>query len=216
MKKRTLRRLIISFSVLAILTLGSYWILETNLKPTLLAYGEAELTDIAMEIMTKAANDAVADVENMGDVLISQKDANGHISMLSLDNEIVNTVSTLAQQNAQEGLEKLEITALEIPLGNLLGSELFSGQGPVFHIRAVPIGSITTSYHTEFESEGINQTRYKTYLVLEANMNMITGVASKTVTATSEIVISDAILVGEVPQVYANIPSNDGFLNLIP
>ena len=64
-----------------------------------------------------------------------------------------------------------------IPLGNALGSKLFSGMGPELKVGVLPMGEVSAEYFTEFYAAGINQTRYKIYIVLKSDMALVVGLS---------------------------------------
>ena len=77
---------------------------------------------------------------------------------------------------------------------------MFYNMGPKITVKMQQIGNITTSYESEFESAGINQTRHKIYLNMTATMRVIVPFNSKEVEVTCQIPVSDTIIVGKIPE----------------
>ena len=75
---------------------------------------------------------------------------------------------------------------------------------------------MSAEYFTEFYAAGINQTRYKIYMVLKSDMALVVGRSSQSVHIESQVLIADAIIVGTVPQSYANLDGARGFIDLTP
>ena len=71
---------------------------------------------------------------------------------------------------------------------------------------------------TEFEDAGINQTRHKIYLILNATVRIVVGNTSQTVEISSQVLISETIIVGSVPEsyTYLNDSSGEAKYNLVP
>lgn len=90
-----------------------------------------------------------------------------------------------------------------------------TGRGPAVVIKFEPVGSVTTDIKAEFEDAGINQTRHKIYLILNASVRILLGNASQTVEISSQVLISDTVIVGEVPEGYYQ-GAHDELLNLLP
>ena len=128
----------------------------------------------------------------------------------------MNRIAVTAALRAQEKLEAENVTMLSIPLGDILSSRFFTGQGPAILFRTQPLGSVDTSFASEFSEAGINQTRHRIYLRLRADMRMLAAGMRQTAIVETEVLISDAIIVGEVPQTYANVAGATDFLNLLP
>ena len=64
-------------------------------------------------------------------------------------------------------------------------------------------------FETEFESQGINQTKYKIYIVLESSVQILQPFSKESVKITNKVLISEAVIVGDVPDSYVNVPKED-------
>jgi sporulation protein YunB len=166
--------------------------------------------------MNNSVSEALQDAGDTTNLIRVEKDKDGKITMISADSAMMNKIAIRSALNAQRKINELQNTQISIPLGNILGSKLFSGLGPSININVTPLGTVNTNFHTEFESAGINQSRYKVYIILDSNMKMVVGATSQSVEISTEILISDVILVGAVPDTYANLTDSSDFLNLIP
>ena len=78
------------------------------------------------------------------------------------------------------------------------------------------MGAVTASFNTRLDEAGINQTRYRTYIVLNVYMRMGIGLSTQTIEVKTEVFIADAIIVGKVPDTYADVNDATEFLNLMP
>ena len=215
MKKRTKRILIIAAAAALAMGIG-YGLLEIGLRPNILARGEVLLKNKAIEIMNKAVSKTMEGMTDAGDLIQIEKDADGKISMISADSIRMNRIATESALSAQELIEKLGEEELRIPLGNAMNSQLFNGMGPLILIRVTPVGAVGSDFRTEIEAAGINQVRYKAYIVLNAQMDIMVGTSRQNVQVSNEVLISDVILVGAVPEMYADLGNAKSFLNLLP
>jgi len=196
--KKIIKTVLILTAVLGFL-IGIYALVDQGLRPNIVAQGEAKLQNIAINIMNNAVNETLVEVGDISELVQVQKDNSGRITMVSADSTTMNDIAVKSALNAQKRIRELEESQLSIPLGNVIGSTLFSGM----------------DFQTEFETAGINQSRYKIYIVLSAYMKMVVGATSHSVETSTKILISDIIIVGDVPNTYANVPPSD-FLNLLP
>jgi hypothetical protein len=69
---------------------------------------------------------------------------------------------------------------------------------------------------TAFETAGINQTRHEISLEASTQMRIVIPTGAETVSITTIVPVAEAIIVGEVPDSYINVPDVDSMLNLIP
>ena len=91
-----------------------------------------------------------------------------------------------------------------------------SGFGPRLEVQILPVGAVHTSFDTEFETAGINQTRHKIFLNLRATVSLIVPTGSQLVEVTSTVPIAESIIVGEVPESFVDVNNEEDMLNLIP
>ncbi len=202
--------------LLAALLLAGYIVINNGLRDSVLMVGESFLKNKALGIMNTAIREVLTESGDISDLLIVEKDGSGKITMVSVDTTLINRISNQCAILVRDELAELSEARIEVPLGNVLSSKLFAGLGPKFKLRVVPMGSATASFYSEFETAGINQTRYKVYVVLEAHMKLVFGTSTLTAQVKSEVLVCEAIIVGDVPDTYANMKENDDFLNLLP
>lgn len=73
-----------------------------------------------------------------------------------------------------------------------------------------------SEFNSEFVSSGINQTLYRVNLLLTASVRLVMPGVSETISVRAEAAIAESIIVGDVPEVYTNVASEEDMLNLIP
>ena len=80
-------------------------------------------------------------------------------------------------------------------------------------MRIVPVSAVNASFSTEFESAGINQTRHKIFLSLLVSVRLVIPSGARQVSIAGQALIAEAIIVGQVPQSYVQVPEYDDALN---
>ena len=73
----------------------------------------------------------------------------------------------------QNKIGKIGGRGVKIPLGILFKNDLLAYYGPKITFKMQPMGSTLTSYSSDFNSAGINQTRQIIYLDVTANVQVI-------------------------------------------
>ena len=212
---RLLRALVICLIILA-LFVGVTSLFFAGLRPNLLAMGETLLASRAVEIMNQSVNLAMEQQDNLQNMILVEKNNQGNIAMLAANSELLNDISSCATLDAQEKLAQMGIEELGVPLGNLIGSEFFTGMGPMIYVRAYPMGAVNAEFVSDFVTSGINQTRIRIYMIMNANMRLVVGTGTQEVQVTTQVLIAENIIVGAVPDTYANLPTENDFLNLLP
>ena len=79
----------------------------------------------------------------------------------------------------------------------------------LIHIDKDISGKIDSNVVTEFKSVGINQTHHKIYMKIHARVGILTPFSSFGKDIDQDILISEAIIVGEVPETYYNLEGMD-------
>jgi len=186
-----------------------------NLKPVILSMAEAQARVLAVEAVNNAAYEVMRDKVNYQDLVAVVQDENGRVTMLRADTMEMTELGTRVALLAQRNLDALSATSIRIPMGAATGIRLLSGVGPVVSVNVTPIGSVSTEYVSEFNSAGINQTRHRIYLKMVATVRMVIPTASSTAQVSAYVLIAESIIVGVVPEMYADV-AQDNVLDLIP
>ena len=214
--RRRLRisKLWIPLLILVLLVIG-YSVLDNAIRPTIMSLSEARLRAIAVQAMNDAVRETVGSNVNYSDLINVEKDQDGKIVLVSANAVLMNQLAASTAIDAQNKILNLGEQGIDIPIGTIVGGQLMTGRGPKVNIRFEPVGSVTTDFMTQFEDAGINQTRHKVYLVFNVTVRILIGSASQTVEISNQVLISDTIIIGDVPQNYFQ-GTEDQLLNLLP
>lgn len=109
-------------------------------------------------------------------------------------------------------IEELERRTLEeesIPLGTLLGRPFLGGRGPRIPFRIVPSQSAAASFSSQFLSAGINQTQHQILLNISLEADAILPGIQTHVEVETSFLVAETLLVGTVPQAYAELSAGD-------
>lgn len=94
-------------------------------------------------------------------------------------------------------------------MGSVSGIRILKNVEPKFEVELESAGNIKSMVRTEFKSVGINQTHHKIYLDIDARVGILTPFSAFGKDITSDVLISEAIIVGEVPETYYNLEGID-------
>ncbi len=190
--------------------------MEQNLSQTMLDMAFARAYSMAVETINRAVKQAMAQGVTYEELIDAQMDAQGRVSMLRANTMRMNELASQTALLAERELGSAENQVVEIPLGAALGVSFLSGFGPRLEVQILPVGAVHTSFDTEFETAGINQTRHKIFLNLRATVSLIVPTGSQLVEVTSTVPIAESIIVGEVPESFVDVNNEEDMLNLIP
>ena len=215
-KSRLFRRqAAITIGLLCGLAILGAALLSRNMRPALTALAEARIRAIA----ARAMNDAI--LESMGDEetyakLLSVKENGEKVYMLQANTRNMNVLAADCAEEAQNRIAQIGEQGITVPLGTVTGVSFLSGKGPGIRVSFTPVGSVQSEFSSDLRSSGINQSLYRVNLKLTASVRLILPGVSETIQVSAEAAIAESIIVGDVPEVYTNVASEEDMLNLIP
>ena len=98
-------------------------------------------------------------------------------------------------------MEKL----LFINMGSVSGISALKNFEPRFEVELESAGNINATTRTDFQSIGINQTHHKIYLDIDARVGILTPLDTFGKDVSTEVLLTEAVIVGEVPDSYYNL-----------
>lgn len=167
----------------------------------------------AKKLATLIANDQTTKVMqnyNYDSMFEVEKDIDGNVSMIQMNIYKVNIIISDIAYYIQEQMKKPENSSVSIPIGNLLGIDLFSGYGPNVKMRVVLLGSVETDLRSEFISKGINQTLHRVYLQIDCPVQILSSYKTMEEKVSNQFLLAENVIVGRIPDTYYNL---EGFEN---
>lgn len=175
---------------------------DAAIKPVLSDVAQVEVK----EMMSVAINDAVKEkvwVEAAElEFLEIESGEDGVVSLINANTAYMNQFAAELTEMIHKKVEGLSAQDVGIPLGSLFGSELLAQTGPEIDLRIKPLGMAKVDFKTEFESSGINQTKYKVYLEVCSKVKPLIPFLSDPIEFSSVIPVAETVVVGKVPQTY--------------
>lgn len=180
------------------------------INPVFLNIIQNKAYNIAVKVSNNAIHQKLKDV-NYSDLVIIEKDNLGNITMVAANSYAINQVSTDISMIIQRQLEELGDVYVLMPIGILLGNNILSNSGPKIKIKILPIGTVSTTFKSEFESSGINQTIHRIYVNINCSISIITPFEVQKSQFTDSILVNEVVIVGEIPDTYYNLSGIDDF-----
>lgn len=211
-RHRRLRRL----CLLLLLLLALLLLADRNVKPLVFSLAEARSAAMASQVLSGAMAEALGDGVGYDELMNVRMDQKGQVALLSANTVRMNILADRAGDAALRRLDCMTSEQVGVPLGSALGLTFFAGRGPRIPVSIVPVGSVSTSFKTEFEACGINQTRHKVYLELTASIRIVIPTGAKTTKVTANMLVAESIIVGAVPEGFVGYELSGEELNLVP
>ena len=175
--------------------------------------GQIAVSD-ACDIMTMQVNLAITQLLQEGDYDADwfvgfEKNENGEVTAISSNMTHINALSAELLERVV-GLTENRMITVSIPAGNLSGFSLLMGRGPGIPVEIL----VLTSSHVEFRNNivtaGINQTKHQISLLVIVDIDVLVPWGTESAQVSTEVLIADTVVVGQVPETYLNLDENKG------
>jgi len=166
----------------------------------------AEITEYrgreaATDIITSAVERTISQCP-CEDIYKLTTDGNGAVLSAKLNADSANRVKNILTQEVEKGLDKLGEDGISIPMGVLIGIPLPAVGCDRIDLGVQQIGAVKSEFRSTLETAGINQSRLTVYAVVTVDIRAILPNSHTDISVTEEHIITDCLIVGEVPQSY--------------
>lgn len=152
-------------------------------------------------------NDAIARQIAEGNIAYDrivyfEKDLDGRITALKTNMSEVNRLKTDILNIINDEILALDTSDIGIPLGSLFLPELLSGKGPAIPVQILSIRNSDANFVSHFSEAGINQTLHRLNMEVSIDVSVLVLGQTTSFTMTSEVVVAETVIVGDVPQTF--------------
>lgn len=200
---RFIRRLLCTVLILGLLAWGIlYWIRRSYHEP-ILALAQTQIMNTTSDLI----NDAIAQQMMDGDIhydriVYFEKDLDGRITALKTNISEINRLKTDTLNLINDEILALDPSDLGIPLGSLILPEFLSGRGPAMPVEIITIRNSDATFTSAFSQAGINQTLHQINMSVVVDVVVLVLGQTESFTVGSEMVVSETIIVGDVPDTF--------------
>ena len=172
--------------------------------PILQASAENEAKRFATKVISEAVGEVLHENNDALVGCLSQIDtSSGTVARMTTDAASANLLKEAVLVRVNEALGE-QTQQVRLPIGTLLGNEWLYGRGPEVPLQIVLAGNVSAEFESDFLSAGINQTQYRLSITVKAGIHTFLPGSRGEMVVETNVLVAEAILVGEVPKVYAN------------
>lgn len=170
---------------------------------TIMALAQTEVVNATSDLI----NDAIDRQIELGNIqydriVYFEKDLNGRITALKTNISEVNRLKTDILNLINDEILAMDSSRLGIPLGNFVLPEVLSGKGPGIPIEILSIRNSDAAFSSQFSEAGINQTLQQLNMDVSVDVTILVLGAAESFTVTSQVVVAETVIVGDVPQTF--------------
>ena len=208
-RMRLKRRLLMLTTFLLMMCITAFLCMKAVIEPNIEDVSRMRAEVLVSRTVNRALTEQFQQEEKPEELFIISRDENGKTALVQANSIEINILMTRLVANLQEAFRNMEKEPLDVPVGAFLGSKLLSQTGPAVELYITPVSVLSTDFRTEFESQGINQTKYKIYIVLECRVKVLAPFSSRSFNTSTDVLIAETVILGEVPGSYVQVPKED-------
>lgn len=200
----------ISVVIMCIMLICAMVFWSLRISHNLDSVAEMKARQIVSRTVSEAIREKLYKETNAQNLLLMETGSDGSIKMVQANTQAINRLlsglSYELQQKYKSGVMEQNVS---VPLGSLLGSRILSQLGPSIKLSIVPSAVSHMDFVTEFETQGINQTKYKVYVVVSTEARVLAPFSTDKIEVENTVLIAEAIILGDVPSSFVNVPENE-------
>ena len=201
--RRVLRLFLFIFSIFILVQ--AFLIIQNNLRPTIIALAQAKAKVLATEAINVAINQNIAKDSRYEHLIFIQKDNEGNVILAEVNNMELARIQSLTTMHVQSTLKELKKQKIKVPLGQVLGSEIFANLGPKIPVTLVPVGTVSAKMEQSFQSSG-STLSHQVGIDITATVHIVIPFMSTEVKVNTYTPIVTATFFGRVPETVINLP----------
>ncbi len=212
-KRIMLRGIGLKLISVSLIFIGLLLLIDLSMRPVIEKVNQYECRSMLTDMINRTVLEELqrSDIDYNKLVLLSE---NHDGEIVSVQSNVMNI--NMLQSNISErlGRELQHISEIDIgiPVGTLSGLQFFHGHGFNVGMTVQPIGYPSTKIISEFTEAGINQTRHRIIIEINALVDAVIPGYSTDVAVTSTIVAAETIIIGRIPDAYTHVVSSDSGL----
>lgn len=172
---------------------------DKKVMPTVLEVAKATMKNKIIRIVNEISVEAFDELFKEDEVVDIQKDKDGNINMINANTMKLNKLNGIISTRCNEAIQKMGTEGIKVPMGWVTDSSIYYEFGPDITVNVDPIGNVATTFKSNFESAGINQTRYTIYLEVEAKVNVQIPLYMEEIVVKTEVPLTESVVVGKIP-----------------
>jgi sporulation protein YunB len=164
---------------------------------------QTQIMNATSDLINDAIDKQIEDGKIQYDrIVYFEKDLNGRITALKTNMSEINRLKTDTLNLINDEILALDSSDLAVPLGSLFLPEFLSGKGPTIPVQIISIRNSDANFNSHFTQAGINQTRHQLTMSVGVDVAVLVLGESASFTVTSEVVVAETIIVGDVPDTF--------------
>ncbi len=206
-----IRRFLQCFVLLLIAALLLFLMFRSRYRDVIRELAETQVKNTTSDLTNDAIAKQIAEgIIQYDRIVYFEKDLDGRITALKTNMSEVNRLKTDILNIINDEILALDTSDIGIPLGSLFLPEFLSGKGPAIPVHILSIRNSDASFASDFTHAGINQTLHQLTMHVSVDVAVLVLAQTSSFTITSEVVVAETVIVGDVPDTFLQTGGNYG------
>lgn len=173
------------------------------------AAAKAVAVNVVAIKINQSLKEGITNGELQGDLLHVERDSEGKVQYVEADSRLITRLVLAFSMKMNENYNLGDTEVVPMNLGILTGNKILSQLPLTVNVKVMPLSLTKFQCETEFETQAINQTRYKVYCTVTSNVQILAPFSRETAEINRKVLLAEAVIVGDVPENYVQVPQDD-------
>lgn len=197
------------FMIFAICLCGGF---TSVYKPYITEIAKSRANNLVQQTVNETVLEIIKNEEYSGFVEII-RDSENKITGIETNTVKINNFKATFLNEIAKKFKEIGVEKYHISLFSFLNNPFLSETSPFITIRVNPLSVINAEFVNKFVSVGVNQTKHEIDLKCTVDIIIVIPAISIKHSVTSVLPIAQTVIVGQVPQSYTNVSTDEENLN---
>lgn len=213
-KRSKRKKLFVALLIIGAIIAAVCIFIKSNVNPMIVTISNERIRALTTDAVSSSVLDVMSENSSVEYLKVTRDDKQ-NIKSVDMNTAAINDLAQKITLSAQKRINKIGNDGIKIPVGSLSGVTLFTGLGPDINIKIYLVGSTQTQIISMFTSAGINQTLHRLYINIAGSVAVAVPGLPSTIKTSTQVLMSEMIIVGEVPPTYLHSSTVGDMLDLV-
>lgn len=189
--------------------------IDCRVRPIIKSLAQSQAVVLSTKLIDEAVSSCMEE-QNIDYAYLMKiaKDENETVTSIQANALNINMLKAKISTDISQKIQEIKHKAVKIPIGTLIGGDLFSGRGPSITFYISLSGNVRTELASSFYEAGINQTLHTISLNIKTAIYIICPGYNTSTETDTNMVVAETVIVGNVPDTYnyINTPNLDDYV----
>ncbi len=213
-KRSKRKKLFVALLIISAIIAAVCIFIKSNVNPMIVTISNERIRALTTDAVSSSVLDVMSENSSVEYLKVTRDDKQ-NIKSVDMNTAAINDLAQKITLSAQKRINEIGNDGIKIPVGSLSGVTLFTGLGPDINIKIYLVGSTQTQIISMFTSAGINQTLHRLYINIAGSVAVAVPGLPSTIKTSTQVLMSEMIIVGEVPPTYLHSSTVGDMLDLV-